>query len=119
MEVIELPRMAEALSCQPRTLCRLIHGPFAARSLRKAPVSLEVAALSLKTEQQALSLFIESALAGKDEALDPEWAVIVSGLPKSTFYRHHKEGAIPAIVHVGRFSRFSREAIKQALKTIG
>jgi tyrosine-protein phosphatase YwqE len=32
--------------------------------------------------------------------------------PRSTFFRLLKEGKIPVIVHVGRFSRFSREALK-------
>ena len=112
METIELPSMAAALSCQPRTLCRLIHGPFAARSLARAPVSLALAAQSLKTEQLPLSQFLTAALAGKDEALTPEFAIMVLNKPRSTFFRLLKEGKIPVIVHVGRFSRFSGEALK-------
>ncbi len=112
METIELTSMAEALSCQPRTLCRLIHGPFAARSLQKAPVSLGLAAQSLMTEQQALSQFITEALAKRDEALTPEFAWMVMDKTRPTFYRLFKAGQIPAIVHVGRFSRFSRVALK-------
>ncbi len=111
METIELTVMAAALSCQPRTLCRLIHGLSAARSLQKAPVSLERAARYLQTDRQVLSRFLDDALNGRDEALTPEFAVMVSGKTRPTFYRLVKEGRIPAIVHVGRFSRFSREAI--------
>lgn len=48
----------------------------------------------------------------RDSALVPDIAVMVSGLSRPVFYRRFKEGKIPAIVHVGRFSRFSLEAIK-------
>lgn len=115
MEVIELPRMAAALSCQPRTLCRLIHGPFAARSLARAPVSLGVAARALQADQKALCKFLIATLDGKDDALIPDIAIMVSELTRPTFYRYFKEGKIPAVVHVGRFSRFSRETIKSLM----
>lgn len=111
METIELPVMAAALCCQPRTLSRLIHGRFAARSLQKAPVSLALAAQYLKTEQLPLSLFLRAALNGTDEALTPEFAMMVLDKPRSTFFRLLKEGKIPVIVHVGRFSRFSRNQL--------
>jgi predicted DNA-binding transcriptional regulator AlpA len=55
---------------------------------------------------------LTAALAGKDEALTPEFALMVTGKPRSTFYRLLGEGKIPTIVHVGRFSRFSLEALK-------
>ena len=104
--------MAAALSCRPRTLCRLIHGPFAARSLQRAPVSLGLAAQSLKTDELLLSRFLSAALSGADDALTPEVAIMMLNKPRSTFFRLLKEGKIPVIVHVGRFSRFSREALK-------
>ena len=111
MEVIELTRMAEALSCQPRTLCRLIHGPFGARSLQKGLVSLGLAAQSLKTDQVALSRFVSSALEKRDEALTAAQAIKLSGMKRSTFYRHVQEGTIPVVAQAGKFSRFSSEAI--------
>lgn len=115
METIELPSMAAALSVRPRTLCRLIHGPFAARSLQRAPVSLERAAHYLKTDELLLSRFLIEALAGRDEALTLEFAMMVVNKPRSTFFRLLKEGKIPVIVHVGRFSRFSRVALDRFL----
>lgn len=113
MESIELPRMAQALSCPPRTLCRMIHSLSAARSLQKAPVSLERAARGLQMDQKALSQFLTDILEQRDQALTPELAQMVLGLSRSVFYRYFKEGKIPAIIHVGRFSRFSLEALKQ------
>lgn len=112
MEKIELPRMAAALSCPPRTLCRLLYGLSAARSLRKAVVSLDHAGPALNMEE-VLSQFLEDVIAGKDEALDPFWARTVADVSKATFNRRHKEGVIPAIIHVGRFVRFSSNAVKR------
>lgn len=111
METIELPDMAAALCCHPRTLSRLIHGRFGARSLQKAQVSLALAAPLLKTEQLPLSQFLNAVQRGEDEALTPEFAMMVLDKPRSTFFRLLKEGKIPVIVHVGRFSRFSRNAL--------
>lgn len=112
METIELPHLAAAFSCQPRTLCRLIHGPFAARSLQKAPVSLALAAQALQMGEPALLSFLTATLTGKDEGLTLEFALMVTNKTKRTFYRQIKEGKIPVLVSVGRFTRFSREALK-------
>lgn len=63
-------------------------------------------------DQQALSRFLTAAFDKRDQALTPDIAQMVTGKTRATFYRLVKEGKIPALVSVGRFSRFSLEALK-------
>lgn len=66
-------------------------------------------------EPQALLNFLTAVSSGTDAALDPEFAVMASGKSRAAFYRLLKEGKIPVLIQVGRFTRFSRVALNQAL----
>lgn len=111
MQVIVLEELAAALSCHPQTLSRLMSGGLSPPLSPKEKVYLADAARILKMEEQALSQFVTDKNAGTDEALNMEFAMMVTGLGESTIKRRMKEGKIVPLVHVSRVLRFSRKAL--------
>lgn len=110
-EVIHVKDLAVALSCHPRTLSRLMSGGLSPPLSPEERVYLQDAARLLKMDARVLSQFVKDKNAAMDEALDMEFAVMVTGLGETTIKRRMQEGKIVPLVHVGRILRFSRKAL--------
>lgn len=110
-EAIRIKDLAAALSCHPRTLSRLMSGGLSPPLSAEERVYLADAARLLKMDAKVLSQFVTAKNAGQDEALDMEFAMMVTGLGETTIKRRMQEGKIVPLVHVNRILRFSRKAL--------
>lgn len=110
---VALHDLAQALSCHPRTLFRLLTGASNPYSKKKAIVSLTRAGQLLNTDPERLSRFLMDWKNKTDEAVDIDIAAMILSRSERQIRRLLRDKQLPTLAHFGHTLRFSSRALKQ------